>query len=1059
MRIGIATKIILLCFGLVLMASGLLGGIGLYRNSNILLSSKLQETEGEINLLGAIVNSRIDELKNDVLFLSSTPPIEGIIRSNSNKGVDPRDGSTNKRWKERLSKIFEEIILSKENYHQIRFIGTSDKGRELVRVERKNGKILHTKKADLQFKAGSSYFKEALQLGAHEVYLSEITVNKDFGKVVKPVRLMLRAVVPIFIDRKNPFGIIVINLSFTKILDELRKRSDENSSYFVTNKKGVLLFHSDKQFDLGYDRGKEVLASNIFPLTKGFFKGKRTLKSLGVDDNSNEIITGMKLHHNEIRQDDFIGIFKATQRDVLLSKVKEGVYNYLLIIFSIIIVSMILAFNFSRYLTETLKKLTRFIEDFTSKEEIQNIKVDVTSNDEIGVLAKTLNEMSEQIINKDSKLKLQNQALDNSAIVAETDPNGVITYVNDKFCMISGYAREELIGKDHRILNSGHHSKDFIKEIWLHILSGQIWRGEIKNKAKNGEFYWVDTTICPSTNSNGQIEKFIAIRFDVTSRKKAEAELQSAINMAERTAKFKSDFLANMSHEIRTPISGIIGMNNFLGESELDEKQREYVENIKESTNTLLVVINDILDFSKVEAGKMVLENQSYTLKEQLDQVMFMLREKAEEKNIKLDFDLPAEIPKVIKGDSVRLKQILINLINNAIKFTEKGSVLVTVSNSIINEKEIKLKFKVKDTGIGIPPDKLGEVFESFSQAESSTTRKFGGTGLGLSICKNLVELMMGSIWVESEYGKGSEFCFTIQAELGLTADLEEKISNQKITKDVILATEHPLEILIAEDNLVNQKIISTILKHFGYQVTIVENGLLALEASMKKHYDVIFMDIQMPKMDGVEATTKIQSHYKKIKVAAPWIIALTANVFKEDKKKYFETGFDDFLPKPVDRNMVYTVLKNSFSKESVLKKEFQKVSTDSVSLVRSTGIEGEAVLDTVQLAKLFELGADTQIEVIKTFLENLPNNLKIIKSAIDEENSKEVEISSHALKGEAGYVGAAQFWRQCQKLESLADRGEKKQFAGHFSQLETSSLALEEALSQYLADLELKSA
>jgi two-component system, sensor histidine kinase and response regulator len=391
------------------------------------------------------------------------------------------------------------------------------------------------------------------------------------------------------------------------------------------------------------------------------------------------------------------------------------------------------------------------------------------------------------------------------------------------------------------------------------------------------------------------------------------------------TTRAKGEFLANMSHEIRTPINGIVGMNNFLLDTDLNDEQLEYVENIKTSSELLMVVINDVLDFSKIDSGKLDIESHPFSLRKCLDQVFFMLSAKAEDKGIKLSYDISTEVPDVIFSDSVRLKQILINLVNNSLKFTEQGYIKLSISAVSGEGNLLTIKFALMDSGIGISEDQISSIFDSFSQAESSTARKFGGTGLGLAICKKLASLMGGDIWVESKVGKGSKFYFTILGEVGEERDLAPKkieIAAKDYSK---LSQTHDLKILVAEDNTVNQKIVLTLLQKFGYQVDLAKNGLEALDLVKANSYDLILMDIQMPEMDGLQALAAIQEIYKNNSEKLPWVIALTANVFKEDKHLYFESGFDDFMPKPLSRELLYNGIMNKVNDTSELRSEFSK--------------------------------------------------------------------------------------------------------------------------------------
>jgi PAS domain S-box len=405
-------------------------------------------------------------------------------------------------------------------------------------------------------------------------------------------------------------------------------------------------------------------------------------------------------------------------------------------------------------------------------------------------------------------------------------------------------------------------------------------------------------------DSNGDYWGAIESIRDITDRKRVEEELQRSKEMAESATRAKSEFLANMSHEIRTPMNAVIGLTELLMD-EKDEKltsaQRECVEMIRISGDTLLSIINNILDLTKIEANMTELEHRPIDVKGCIESSMDLVSGSVGDKRIKFSYKIEENVPQFIMGDPTRLCQILINLLNNAVKFTEQGEIAVSVSNTNLDDGGYEIHFAVKDTGIGIPEDKMSRLFRSFSQVDASTARKYGGTGLGLAISKKLTEMMNGRMWVESAVGVGSVFHFTIRADpiIGEPLDLSKPDNlyahgKQKI-KDLERSNSE-LNILLAEDNVVNQIVTKKMLSKLGYNADVASSGIEALKALEKKRYDLIFMDVQMPEMDGLEAAREIRRRWPE---GGPKIIAVTASAFKGDQEMCLAAGMDGYIMKP----------------------------------------------------------------------------------------------------------------------------------------------------------------
>jgi len=483
-------------------------------------------------------------------------------------------------------------------------------------------------------------------------------------------------------------------------------------------------------------------------------------------------------------------------------------------------------------------------------------------------------------------------ALDKTSMISITDEHGVINYVNEKFCEISQYSSEELVGKDHRFINSYYHSKEFMSNIWETITKGEVFQSEIRNRAKDGSYFWIATTIFPFLDAKGKPYKYLTISYDVTQKKIQEKQLIEVKVLAEKLSKSKDIFLTNMSHEIRTPLNAITGLSKLLSKTDLDQQQRTYINGIESASENLLSVINDLLDFSKIEAGKITLENISFNFEMVSQQAINILTHKAEEKGLDLACDIDQKIAPVLIGDPFRINQVFMNMLGNAIKFTEKGHIYLKAYLLEEVNGHQKILINIEDTGVGINEDYLQSIFDKFTQEDETVVRKFGGTGLGMSITKELMELMNGTISVKSKKDVGTTISLIFNFKIGTSRVLEKKRTIKNDTSNI-----HGKRILLVEDNNLNRLLAKTILTEYGAVIIEAENGLEAVNLVRTEQYDIILMDVQMPVMDGIKATQIIR---KELNPTIP-IIALTANAIKGKLDQFFEAGMDDHIFKPYD--------------------------------------------------------------------------------------------------------------------------------------------------------------
>jgi PAS domain S-box-containing protein len=496
----------------------------------------------------------------------------------------------------------------------------------------------------------------------------------------------------------------------------------------------------------------------------------------------------------------------------------------------------------------------------------------------------------------EEQIRLQSAALEcaaNAIVIA--DAQGAIQWVNAGYTRLTGYTPEEIVGQNPRLWKSRQKDQSVYKDLLNAILSGKTWAGEIENHRKDGRAYVEEMTISPVRSKTGEITNFVAIRQDISERKRFEAELTKARNLAEVANRAKSEFLANMSHEIRTPMNGIIGMTELVLETSLTEEQRDYLLTVRQSADALLTVINDVLDFSKIEAGKLEMEKTAFSLQELLNATTQAVAPRAREKGLDLQFDLGETIPAVLVGDPFRLRQVLTNLVSNAIKFTDRGGIAIIAELQSSAAPDVVLHFQVRDTGVGIPADKLADIFQPFSQADTSTTRKYGGTGLGLTISARIVEMMNGRIWVDSVPGRGSTFHFTAQFAVADAPQLSPQADFEQL---------RGMPVLVVDDDAPNRRILDRFLRHWGMKPTIAESGpeaLRIIEAACVRNdpFRLALLDGYMPEMDGFGLAERMRANPA---LRACSIMMLTSAERRGDIGRCAQMGISAYLVKPVCR-------------------------------------------------------------------------------------------------------------------------------------------------------------
>jgi PAS domain S-box-containing protein len=610
------------------------------------------------------------------------------------------------------------------------------------------------------------------------------------------------------------------------------------------------------------------------------------------------------------------------------------------------------------------------------------------------------------------KLRL---ALEQSpATVVVTGLDGTIEYVNSTFESLTGYSAVDAVGMNTRELKSGLHGKAFYRELWNTIQSGQVWRGKFNNRKKNGELFWEKATIAPVFDEKGRITCYVAVKEDVTELMRTEEALKAAKNAADAASQAKSAFLANMSHEIRTPLNAVLGFIHLLQGTSLTAQQQDYLAKAGVSADHLHGIISDILDFSKIEAGRLDLEVIPFDLRETLDNLAGILSHRALEKGLRLAFDLDPGLPALVLGDPLRLGQVLLNLGSNAVKFTERGEVRISARILERARGQCRLRFEVSDTGIGMTGDQVAGLFHPFTQADDSTTRRFGGTGLGLAISRRLTRLMGGDIEVSSRPGQGSSFALV----LALAEADPERDGGPRARGGGAAAPPggaaplQGIQVLLAEDNELNQQVAMEILRRAGAEVTVAGNGREALARLRERSFDAVLMDLQMPVMGGLEAAREIRSDPRWADLP---LVALTAEAMAGVAEKVLAAGMDDYLTKPLDPALMIRTLCERVLKAGFL---FPAAEADGGLAVSVRGVDIPSAL-----ARL-GIDLETYLDLLRRLGAGQGADLPEIRAALARGDRETAQLLVHSLKGAALNLGAGALAGAARDLEDELRRG-----------------------------------
>jgi PAS domain S-box-containing protein len=615
------------------------------------------------------------------------------------------------------------------------------------------------------------------------------------------------------------------------------------------------------------------------------------------------------------------------------------------------------------------------------------------------------------------KLSYVASATDNAVVI--TDAEGFTEWVNDAFTRVTGYTFDEVKGlRPGWVLQGPGTDRATVDALRASLQAGSSHNCELLNYRKDGSEYWVEIEVQPVRDADGVLTHFIAVESDITGRREAEDQLIRAKNAAESLANEKASFLASMSHEIRTPLNSVIGLTGLLLDTDLTDDQREFAETARNSGTMLLSIVNNILNFSALEAGNIDSEPVHFVLSEMLDRSVGLLARQARLKGLEIAVETDPELPRVVIGDETRLQQVLVNLVANAVKFTESGGITVSAEllpdaaetndetgGAGVSEGTVGVRIRVADTGIGIPSDRLHRLFKPFSQVDASTTRRYGGTGLGLAISHHIVSLLGGEIDVVSVPGEGTTFEVVLRLQPGADASVADDSTGSRVVPS-------SLRILVAEDDKVNQLVLGKMLDRLGYTATIVGDGLAAIEALGRARYDVVLMDVQMPRLDGIGATQRIRAQLPTTE--QPLIVAVTASALEGDREKLLATGMDLYLSKPIQLQALSSTLTEVSRRTTVPFDGSVRPGTtdepiDMVAFRQATGTNDETLL--LQLVGTF---ADSAYELMDGMLRALADN-----------DPFTMQVVAHQMKDRAASACATGLADLAGRVQAMAQPGQ----------------------------------